>query len=100
MGPAFGVLANFMAGPTLFIALGSAWFRRDGNQAIKGIVGFICFWLALFLAWTGPVAACIFMGIFLSSTILDRIWPGRCDECYSEACCSCCSCIPCCFGRM
>lgn len=100
MGPAFNVMGHLFAGTTLFIALGSAWFRRDGNQAFKGLVAFVCFWLSFFLAWTGPVALGIFAMIFISGTLCDWFWPGRCDECYSEPCCRCCYYCSCCCGRM
>mmetsp|Transcript_91502 Transcript_91502/g.259161 ORF Transcript_91502/g.259161 Transcript_91502/m.259161 type:complete len:272 (-) Transcript_91502:178-993(-) len=93
VGGIMGIAGNFLAAPVLFLALGSAWFRRDGNQALKGIVSFLLFYVgvsSLFIL--GPFALVFIILIALASTIVDWFVMGRCDECYEYACGGCCGC--------
>jgi len=99
-GVVFGFLGNFFAALTLFIILGSAYLRRDGNQAIKGIAsaGITYAGIGVSLGTGGvaaiPAAIAMLILLILVPTFIDWFVPGRSDECYTEPCCSYCKCCP------
>jgi len=104
-GAVAGFLGNFLASLLLFIILGSAYLRRDGNQAMKGIMsaGITYAGIGVSVGSGGvaaiPAAAATLLLLILVPTFIDWFLPGRSDECYAEPCFSCCECCPC-FGRV
>eukprot|EP00404_Azadinium_spinosum_P017445 CAMPEP_0180502674 /NCGR_PEP_ID=MMETSP1036_2-20121128/45572_1 /TAXON_ID=632150 /ORGANISM="Azadinium spinosum, Strain 3D9" /LENGTH=204 /DNA_ID=CAMNT_0022511545 /DNA_START=39 /DNA_END=650 /DNA_ORIENTATION=+ len=104
-GPLSDFFLGLLASVVLFIILGSAHYRRDGNQAMKGLVNAGLLWVSLGSAFAiGPGAVLLFLfGSLCASSVVDWFVPGRCDNCYGEPCgClgRCCGC--CCpyFGRI
>mmetsp|Transcript_67263 Transcript_67263/g.152084 ORF Transcript_67263/g.152084 Transcript_67263/m.152084 type:complete len:272 (+) Transcript_67263:97-912(+) len=93
VGGFMGIAGNFLAAPVLFLALGSAVFRRDGNQALKGIVSFALFYVGVSsFFFLGPLCVVFIALIFLAGPLIDWFVMGRCDDCYEYACGGCCGC--------
>lgn len=89
------IASKLLAWPVFFLAAGSAYCRRDVNQAFKGFVNFALFSVgAGSLLILGPFALIFILMMFLSDPIIDWFFMGRCDDCYEFGCSGCC----CCFG--
>mmetsp|Transcript_124127 Transcript_124127/g.362288 ORF Transcript_124127/g.362288 Transcript_124127/m.362288 type:complete len:182 (-) Transcript_124127:157-702(-) len=98
-GGIFGLVGNFLAGTTLFVILATAHFRRDGNQAFKGLLNAAIFWGGVGSSVAlGPLAIVIFAFLLCAGAIVDWFVAGRCDDCYKEPCHWLCAWCPCC-GR-
>lgn len=100
LGGVLGIVGKFLAGVLLFVDLASAYFRRDGNQAIKACVNSMVFATGVSLLWLGPVGIAIMCCVFCTSAICDWFIPGRCDECYCEPCSGRCFTNNWLFGRL
>lgn len=95
VGGVMGVAGNWLAAPVLFLALGSACFRRDGNQFVKGGINFILFYLGFSSIFVFPPLALVVLAfMFLASPAVDWFVIGRCDDCWHHGC-GCC--LWCCF---
>lgn len=104
-GALFGCLGNFFAFLTLFILLGSAYLRRDGNQAFKGIVsaGITYAGIGVSIGSGGiaaiPAIIATALLLIMVPTLIDWFFVGRSDEAYAEPCFKFCSMCPF-FGKM
>lgn len=100
-----GFVGNFFASLALFLILGTAYLRRDGNQALKGIINAGVTYAGVGVSvGTGGVAAipafiAVTVCLIMIPTFIDWCVPGRSDEHYADPCCSVCSCCPF-FGRV
>lgn len=84
-------LSSFLS---IFIFLGSAYFRRDLNQAFKGCVNFmLCSVGISSFFFLGPLCIIIFAFMLLTDPVIDWFFCGRCNDCWEYACTGCCCCL-------
>lgn len=83
VGGVMFLLGKFLAGPAAVLVVGSAYVRKDLNQAFRGFVSFVLFSASVgSIMFLGPFALVIFACIFLAETFVNWFFMGRCDECY------------------
>jgi len=101
----FRLPRQLLAFLTLFILLGSAYLRRDGNQAFKGIVsaGITYAGIGVSIGSGGiaaiPAIIATALLLIMVPTFIDWFFVGRSDEAYAEPCFKFCSMCPF-FGKM